>query len=130
MRRVTFVCLITFLSLSIACSRKPSDETIAQNIEKKIAADPDTNHTNVTVEAKDGIVHLKGTADTESARTEVEKIANKEPGVASVDNQVSVEPEQTAQSRSGPRTTPAVERVTEPPTPPPPPKPIVVPAGT
>jgi len=126
MRKRIFLCLLTLLSFSIACSRKPSDQTIAQDIEKKIAVDPDTNHVQVTVEAKDGLVHLKGTANSQAARDEVEKIANKEPGVVGVNNEISVVTE------GGPAAAAAhsADQAVVEPAPAPPPKPIVVPAGT
>jgi hypothetical protein len=129
MRSVKFFCFLAIISVSIACSRTPSDETVAQNIEKKVSAEPQAQPAQVTVEAKGSKVTLKGTAKSEAARQAVERIAHDEPGVTAVDDQVSVESEEIAAS-----TTPAaglVQPAERPPLPrPPPPKPVIVSEGT
>jgi osmotically-inducible protein OsmY len=79
MRKLTLLCLLTLFSLSIACSRKPSDETIAQDVEKRVSADPQAQDSQVTVEAKEGKVTLKGKAKSAVARQRVEQIAQEEP---------------------------------------------------
>jgi hypothetical protein len=90
-------------SFPIGCSKRPSDETITKDIQTKVAADPDTKDSHVTVASKDGKVTLTGTASTPAAQQKLEAIARQEPGIAGVENQTAV---------------------------PPPPPPIVVPAGT
>jgi hypothetical protein len=90
-------------SFPIGCSKRPSDETITRDIQAKVAADPDTKDSEVTVASKDGKVTLTGTARTPAAQQKLEAIARQEPGIAGVENQTAV---------------------------PPPPPPIVVPAGT
>jgi hypothetical protein len=129
MRKLTLLCLLTLFSLSIACSRKTSDETIAQDVEKRVAADPQAQDAQVAVESKEGKVTLKGKAKSPATRQRVEQIAKEEPGVSAIDDQVAVEPEIAAAAKpvSG---APAVERTALPVPPPPPPKPVVVPAGT
>ena len=122
-RSFSIVPLAAFLALSIACSKKPSgDDAIAKDVETKVAADPDTKDSQVTVAAKEGKVTLTGKAKTPVARKKVEQIAQEEPGVAAVDNQVAVE-SPTEQAAAQPVAPP-------PPPPPPPPQPIVIPAGT
>ena len=127
MRKITYLCLLMLIGLSISCSRKPSDETISEDIQKKAAADPQAKDAQVTVDTKQGKVTLKGTAKTPAAREQVEKIAKEESGVTGVEDEVSIdenlaeEPVTTSPLRQ------AAERV---PLPPPPPKPVVVPAGT
>jgi hypothetical protein len=122
---LSIVILTVLLGLSIAC-KKPSDDsstksttsddTITKDVETKVAADPDTKDSQVTVAAKEGKVTLTGKAKTPAAQKKVEQIAKEEPGVTAVDDQIAVEavPEQAAQ----------------PATPPPPPQPIIVPSGT
>ena len=90
-------------SFPIGCSKRPSDETITKDIQTKVAADPDTKDSHVTVVSKDGKVTLTGTATTPAAQQELEAIARQEPGITGVENQTAV---------------------------PPPPPPMVVPAGT
>ena len=126
---LSIVLLAALLALSIACSKKPSgedaskpsDDAIAKDVETKIAADPDTKDSQVAVAAKEGKVTLTGKAKTPVARKKVEQIAQEEPGVAAVDDQIAVEP---------PAEQAAAQPVAPPPPPPPPPQPIVIPAGT
>ena len=99
---IAVACVL--FGFSIGCSKRPSDETITKDIQSKVAADPDTKDSNVTVASKDGKVTLKGTASNPAAQQKLEAIARQEPGIAAVENQTAVPP-------------------------PPPPPPIVVPAG-
>src|SRR5215472_14191225 len=101
---IATVCLL--LCFSFGCTKKPKDEAIIKDIQTKVAADPDTKDSNVTVASKDGKVTLSGTASSAAAQQKLEQIARQEPGISGVDNQTAVPP------------------------PPPPPPPVVVPAGT
>jgi len=117
---------IVLLSLAVgltACSRHPSDETIAKDIQDKAAADPDTAGSQVNVAAKDGKVSLSGKVKSPAAQKKLEQIAHEEPGATDVDDQTMVESEPMAMEQAAP----------EPAPPPPPvekPQPRVVPAGT
>jgi BON domain-containing protein len=102
-REISIVLLSALLGVSMECSKRPSDHTIKKDIQDKVAADPDTKDSNVTVASKDGKVTLTGSAKNQAAQQKLEQIAKQEPGIAGVENQTSV---------------------------PPPPPPIVVPAGT
>jgi hypothetical protein len=118
---------VVLMGLSIACSHRTSDETIAKDIQDKVAADPDTKDSQVTVAADAGKVKLSGKVKTPVAQRKVEQIAREESGIASVDDQTTVEPEatpveRTAQATPPPAPAPPVEK--------PKPQPIVVPAGT
>lgn len=125
---VSIVLLTALLGLSIACSKKPSDDTIAKDIQDKIAADPDTKDSQVSVAAKDAKVTLTGQVKTPAAQQKVEQIAREEPGAAGVDDQTAVQPDAMAAQA------PAPSQAMAPPPPPPvekpKPQPIVVPAGT
>lgn len=131
-RSFSIILLAALLALSISCSKKPSgeaaskpsDDAITKDVELKVAADPDTKDSQVTVAATEGKVTLTGKAKTPVARKKVEQIAQEEPGVAAVDNQIAVEPPDEHAAA------PAVAPPQPPPPPPPPPQPIVIPAGT
>jgi BON domain len=122
------IALVTaFLVVSIACSKRPSDDVIAKDIQSKIAADPATKDSDVQVTAKDGKVTLSGKAKSPAAQQRAEQIAREEPGTTGLDDETSLEPELV----------PPAEQATNPPTPvpappveKPKPQPIVVPAGT
>jgi len=123
---LSIVILTVLFGLSIACTKKPSDDastkstasddTITKDVETKVAADPDTKDSQVTVAAKEGKVTLTGKVKTPVARKKAEQIAKDEPGVTAVDDQTAVEP--------------VPEQAAQPVAPPPPPQPIVVPSGT
>jgi hypothetical protein len=116
---VSVVLLSVLMGLSLGCSRHPSDDTVAKDIQSKVAADPETKDSQVNVEAKEGKVTLSGKVSTPSAQKKVEQIAHEEPGVANVDDQTTIEPEAMAPAPPPPA---PVEK--------PKPQPIVVPAGT
>ena len=122
---ISAVFLSVLIGLSLGCSRRPSDETLTQDIQKKVAADPETDNSQVTVTAKDGKVTLSGKVSTPAAQQKIEEIARAESGVAGVDDQTTIEPEAMAATPNAgtPDATapsPPVEK----------PKPIVLPAGT
>ena len=130
MRKVAFVSLLLVLISILSCSRKTSDEIISEDIQKKAAADPQAQQTQVSVTTKQGSVTLKGKAKNTAARQQLETIAKEETGVVGVDDQISIDENVTPEPVS---IAPAVQPVAEavpPPPPPPPPKPVVVPAGT
>jgi hypothetical protein len=123
---ISIALLTALLGLSIACSKKPSDDDMAKDIQNKIAADPDTKDSQVSVAAKDAKVTLTGQVKTPAAQQKVEQIAREEPGAAGVDDQTAVQPDASAAAAPA-------QAMAPPPPPPPPvekPKPIVVPAGT
>jgi BON domain len=120
---ISIVILTALLGLSIACSKKPSDDDIAKDIQNKIAADPDTKDSQVSVAAKDAKVTLTGQVKSPAAQQKVEQIAREEPGAAGVDDQTAVQQDPAAAAAAAAAAAP----------PPPPvekPKPIVVPSGT
>jgi BON domain len=122
------ILLTVLLGFSVACSKRPNDDTIVKDIQDKIAADPDTKDSQVSVAAKDAKVTLTGQVKTPAAQQKVEQIAREEPGAAGVDDQTQVQPD----AMSGA----AMQAMAPVPTPPPPPveqpkpQPIVVPSGT
>jgi hypothetical protein len=126
-RTAIALVLVSVLGFSIACSKRPNDDAMAKDIQDKVAADPDTKDSQVSVAAKDGKVTLSGNVKTPAAQQKVEQIAKEEPGATGVDDQTAVQPDAT----SAPA--PAAQAMAPPPPPPvekPKPQPIVVPAGT
>src|SRR5262249_53413605 len=129
---ISIVLLTVLLGVSIACSHRsssdanrPSDEKMAKDIQDKVATDPDTKDSEVSVAAKDGKVKLSGKVKTPAARKKVEQIANEEPGIAGVEDETMVEPETMSTQQMAP-----VMAAAPPPVEKPKPQPIVVPSGT
>jgi hypothetical protein len=119
--------------MQIACSHRPSDDTITKDIQAKIAADPDTKDSRVNVATQDGKVTLTGTDTSQAAQQKAEQIAHAEPGATAVDDETTVQaPAAQAPAEQAPAPTPAPQEASAPPPPPPKPKPqpIIVPAGT
>ncbi len=124
-------CVITLLVVALiggvgGCSKGASDETISKDVQDKIAADPATKDSAVTVTAKDGKVTVRGTVKDQAAQQRVEQIAKEEPGSSGVNDETAVvgavgAADQTA-ANAAPASTPAPA--------PEPPKPVVVPVGT
>ena len=133
--RIGLFYLFTICGLLLACSSKPNDNKIAEDIQAKASTDPIAQGSELYVSSNKGKVTLTGKTKTQAAKDQLESIAKQEPGVIDVDDQTSVEltstetsaePTQLASSDHA-----AAERIASPPPPPPPPpKPLVVPAGT
>jgi hypothetical protein len=122
----------------VACHSKPDDKTITQDIQSKMAADPVTQDSRVSVASNQGQVTLTGSAKSAAAKQEAVKLAGEEPGVSHVDDQTSIgqESAMSMEPSAGPAgaasAAPAAQPhvAATPPPPPPPPPPVVVPAGT
>jgi len=132
-RMILHLSLIVLVALAVGCSKHRSDDQIINDIEAKIAADPETKDSKLTVEAKNGRVALQGTVPTLAARTKVEEIAKEEPGVSDLDDEASVDSSVGAGSQpvappDGAEATIVPSEQSAPP--PPPPMPIVLPVGT
>jgi BON domain len=135
-RRLRHLALIGILALAAGCHKQVNDTEIAKDISDKVAADPEANASQVVVASNEGKVALQGKARSQAAKARVEQIANQEPGVKTVDDQLVVDPNFQAASNqspnsgmanSAPANAPAVQPAAPPP---PPPAPIVVPSGT
>jgi hypothetical protein len=109
------------------CSKGANDDTIAKDVQDKIAADPTTKDAAVSVAAKDGKVIVKGTVKDTATQQRIDQIAKDEPGAKGLDDETAVVPgpgplaDQAANTPAAPTPAP-VEK--------PKPQPIVVPAGT
>jgi BON domain len=128
-RMIVHLSVILLVAFAVGCSKRPNDEQITNDIQQKVAADPETKDSSIQVQSKAGKVTIQGNVPTPEARTKVEQIAKTEPGVSDLDNETSVAPVPApmvaAETQpSAPPPAPA------PPPPPPPPPPLVVPAGT
>jgi hypothetical protein len=141
MRRLSAILLVAITcSGVVACRSKPDDKAITQDIQSKVAADPVTQDSKVSVASNEGQVTLTGSTKTAAAKAEIVKKASEEPGVSHVDDQTSVAqeaatsmPPSAAGAPAG-AAAPAAQPQAPPPQaappPPPPPPPPVVPVGT
>jgi hypothetical protein len=130
------VLAVMWMVIGTACSRRPSDEEIAKDIQNKVATDPDTKDSQVSVAAKEGKVTLTGQVQTPAAQQKVEQISRQEPGATGLDDQTAIAPPPapaaaTAPDQAAQAAAPAPAAPVQPaPKPKPKPQPIVIPAGT
>ena len=129
-RMIVHLSVILLVAFSVGCSKRPNDDQIKNDIQQKVAADPETKDSSIQVQSNAGKVTIQGNVPTPEARTKVEQIAKAEPGVSDLDNETSVAP--AAAPMVAAETQPAAPppAPVAPPPPPPPPPPLVVPAGT
>jgi osmotically-inducible protein OsmY len=80
------------LAFAVGCSKHRSDETIAQDVQSKVATDPVVKNSAVVVTAKEGKLTLKGTVKDTTARQRVEEIAGHEAGATGVNDETAVTP--------------------------------------
>jgi hypothetical protein len=130
------------LVLSDGCRNHPNDTAIQNDIQQKVAADPNAAGSSVTVASNDGKVTISGKTATPKAKADVDQIAKAEPGVTGVDDETTVNQSEGAAAQEGTpmgpapagspeaSAAPSPETAAAPPPPPPPPPPIVIPAGT
>jgi len=125
------VLLGALMMFSNACSHRTSDDAAAKDIQDKVAKDPETKNSQVNVVVKDGKATLSGKVKAAPAQQKVEEIAREEPGITSIDDQTTIEPEMaSSQQAAAPAMAAAPVPAAPPPVEKPKPKPIVVPAGT
>lgn len=122
---ISIVLLIVLMAFSITCARRTSDDKIAKDIQDKVATDPDTRDSQISVAAKDGKVTLRGKVKSPTVQKKLQQIAREEPGTADVSDETTIESEAMTSQPLAPAMAAA---------PPPPekpkPQPIVVPSGT
>jgi hypothetical protein len=129
---VAIVLTTGVLGFACGCSKHANDETLAQDIQSKIAADPSTQGATVTVSAKDGKVTLKGAVPDAATQQKVDQIAKQEPGATELDDETAVVGSSSSAAAPAASTPAAAPPPTPAPAPAeqPKPEPIVVPAGT
>lgn len=94
MRRFIFIITLAFVFNTIAAvaQQKVSDDTIYDQVRRKLANDPDVKGAALEVEVKDGVVTLKGVLEKEKYKEKAEHIAARVKGVKKVINQIEVKP--------------------------------------
>jgi hypothetical protein len=106
--------LSSFLAAAVilsGCSRKPGDEEIKKDITERIAADVETQSSQVEVTSQKGKVKLTGKVKSDIAKDEVKKIATEEPEVGSVDDETTVDPAIVAPPLPPPPTFSAAQKI-------------------
>ena len=81
----------TTINQSDASSQTPSDARTAQEIDKRLKADPHHFFRHVNVTVHDTVARLGGFVNSEDALAKAKQIASGTPGVTRVDNEMKVQ---------------------------------------
>ncbi|HLJ15555.1 MAG TPA: BON domain-containing protein [Bryobacteraceae bacterium] len=85
--------LVLFCLVSTMWAEKPvSDDEIYNNVKIRLAGDRDVKGGGIDVTVQSGVVTLKGTVETDNAKSKAEKLTKKVKGVKQVINQLQVAP--------------------------------------
>jgi len=85
--------LVLFCLISTMWADKPvSDDEIYNNVKIRLAGDRDVKGGGIDVTVQSGVVTLKGTVETDNAKSKAEKLTKKVKGVKQVINQLQVAP--------------------------------------
>lgn len=85
--------LVLFCLVSTMWADKPvSDDEIYNNVKIRLAGDRDVKGGGIDVTVQSGVVTLKGTVETDNAKSKAEKLTKKVKGVKQVINQLQVAP--------------------------------------
>lgn len=69
------------------------DARLAMHVGRRLAADPQVRRFEIDVDAREGMVILRGVVDSSVERTEAERVAERTPGVVGVENHIQLESE-------------------------------------
>ena len=93
MRILSAAVLLTLLSIPAFSGKEKkivNDDTIYNDVRRKLADDPDVKGGALEVEVHNGAVTIKGKVETDHQRTKAERDAKKIKGVTSVTNQITL----------------------------------------
>jgi osmotically-inducible protein OsmY len=81
---------LTFFGLAVAADKNITDDSIYDNVRRKLASDPIVKGGALQVDVKQGTVTLTGTVDEQKQKDRATKLAKKVSGVKSVTNELKV----------------------------------------
>ena len=87
------ICAILSLALfgaALAAEKNTSDDSIYDNVRRRLASDPIVKGGGLQVDVKAGAVTLRGTVEEQKQKEKATKLAKKVPGVKSVVNELNV----------------------------------------
>jgi osmotically-inducible protein OsmY len=82
--------LFALMTPAYSASKPVTDDFLIDTIRQKLAADPVVKGGAIDVDAKDGVVVLKGRVEEEKQKAKAEKIAKNVKGVKSVTNELQI----------------------------------------
>jgi len=89
--RSALLVIVLAMALSAGCSHKPDDAALVTNIKAQLFSDAQMKGAALDVTSSNGQVTLKGVVSSDAAKYEAYKIATQTPGVAKVNDEMTVE---------------------------------------
>ncbi len=87
------ICAILSLALfgvALGADKQVSDDSIYDNVRRKLASDPIVKGGGLQVDVKAGAVTLRGSVEEQKQKDRAAKLAKKVTGVKSVENELKV----------------------------------------
>lgn len=84
------ILLLSGVAVALTDEKQISDDSIYDNVRRKLASDPLVKGGALEVDVQQGVVTLKGSVEQEKQKTKAGKIAKKVDGVKRVVNQLEV----------------------------------------
>jgi osmotically-inducible protein OsmY len=87
------ICAILSLGLfgvALAAEKNTSDDSIYDNVRRRLASDPVVKGGGLQVDVKAGVVTLRGTVEEQKQKDKATRLAKKVSGVKSVSNELTV----------------------------------------
>jgi hypothetical protein len=94
------------VALAIGCAKKVDDSALVTSIQSQMFSDSQLKDANLQVASNKGQVTLTGSVSSTAAHLDAYKIATQTPGVASVNDQITVQEPQAAQAAPAPTPAP------------------------
>jgi len=89
-KRYALAAILVALALVVPALRA-DDDAIVDKVRQRLNNDPDVKGSRLSIEAKDGVVTLKGTVTEERFKSKADKLTRRVAGVKNVVNQLTVE---------------------------------------
>src|SRR5579863_748472 len=96
------VFLLTILAATLGCSKAPTDEQIATDIQNKLNTDSGLQGKQLIVQVDKGSVTLSGEVDNNVQRDAAARYASGEPGVKQIVNNLQVASQPPMQAQAPP----------------------------
>jgi hyperosmotically inducible periplasmic protein len=84
------VALVLLAGVCLGADKQPNDDLVRDRVMLKVGSDPDAKVGGLDVEAKQGVVTLTGTVETEAQKDKAGRLARKVKGVKQVINNINL----------------------------------------
>src|SRR5215831_6275535 len=91
--KIVLAALLVFClaTVSLAADKPVTDAYINDQVQLKLATDPDVKGGGLKVEVKDGVVTISGPVQQEKQKTKATRVAKKVKGVKQVINNITIQ---------------------------------------